>query len=504
MKKIIFNKLLCLSFLLLCFPSFSQISIGDSWRNISGEKYDWTKTMRPEQPYMHQYHQMQVMKIGLSFPNEKGDPKVCYTFEQVLSIVKQMDAVTRGLPKTLYLVGWQYKGHDDKYPAWFEVNNYLKRECDATGRESLLWLAKEARKYNTYISVHVNMTDAYEDSPLWNEYLSNGLISRNIDGTPMQIGVWNGRKAYQICYKNEWESGYAVKRIDALLELLPFIQEAGSIMIDAFFVRDNPYDKISWEEEENYERKIFRYFRSKGIDVTHESFNRLRKGKDLFIGLTPWYLWFEATEADYMKYPAYLTTGGASYLYTKQFPDLAEEQLQLGFLFGMSGRGEDCFGDMENGSLPNTDWVNKYRYQFYTGTLPYVYLNRYKREKLTGKGKERVVYYNDDLTVSLKDSTITHHKRLLRDKDDLFMPVLWRADREYMAYSVKGYTDKCWQLPPDWSDVQSVDIYKVTPSGIFFKTSVPCINGKICLSLEPNEAVSVFPSIGYHQSNLDI
>lgn len=494
--------LVCFVFMLANQSLFSQGLSKESWREISGEKYDWTKTMQPEQAYMHPYHQMQLMKIMLSYPDEKGDPVLCYTFEQVLSLVKQMDAVTRGLPKTLYLVGWQYKGHDDKYPAWFEVNNTLKRDCDATGRESLLWLAEEAKKYNTHISVHVNMTDAYDDSPLWDEYLAKGFISRNTDGTPMQIGVWNGRKAYQICYKNEWESGYAVKRIDALLELLPFLKDAGSIMIDAFFVRNNPYEKISWEEEENYQRRIFRYFRGKGIDVTHESFNRLREGKDLFIGLTPWYLWFEATEADYMKYPAYLTTGGASYLFAKQFPDLTREQLQLGFLFGMSGRGEDCFGGVDNDFLPASDWIDKYRYQFYTGTLPYVYLNRYKRENLTGKGENRIAYYNDDLTVSLKDSTITHRKRLLRDHDDLFMPVLWRAGREYMAYSVKGYMGKTWQLPPDWSDVHSVDIYRITPAGISYKTSVACEKGTVCLSLEPDEAVSIFPSTGRYKSKL--
>ena len=124
---------LCFVCLFVNHSLFSQEISNESWRNITGEKYDWTKTMRPEQPYMHPYHQMQVMKIMLSYPDEKGDPVLCYTFEQVLSLVKQMDAVTRGLPKTLYLVGWQYNGHDDKYPAWFEVNNHLKRECDATG-----------------------------------------------------------------------------------------------------------------------------------------------------------------------------------------------------------------------------------------------------------------------------------------------------------------------------------------------------------------------------------
>lgn len=485
------------------FFSLTQIThaqvTNELWKNISGEEYDYTKTLHPERVYMNAYHQMQVMKIMLSMPDGKGGTNVYYTFEQVLSVIKQLDAVSRGIPKLIFLVGWQYNGHDDKYPAWFEVNNALKRACDATGRESILWLAKEARKYNTQISVHVNMTDAYQESPLWNEYFNKGLISRNEDGTPLQIGVWNNLKAYQVCYKNEWNSGYAVKRINALLELLPFIQESGAIMIDAFFSRENPYEHISQEEEESYQRRIFRYFREKGIDVTHESFNRLREGKDHFIGVTPWFLWFDAMEADYMKYPAYLVTGGASYPFINQFPELAKELLQLGFLFGMSGRGEDCFGDINNNLMPVKDWLKKYRYQFYTGTLPYVYLNRYRRERLVGEENERIVYYNDNLISSLKDSTIVHHGRLLRDKNNIFMPAIWRAEREYIAYSVDGYKDKSWQLPPDWSDVYSVDIYRITSDGLFKKEVIICEEGKITFSLDPNEAISIFPSVGYHR-----
>lgn len=488
--------LTCIVCMLFFQYSYSQTIDDTGWKNISGDKYDYSVNMQPERFYMNPYHQMQVMKIMLSMPDGKGGTNVYYTFEQALSVIKQIDAVSRGLPKIIFLVGWQYNGHDDKYPAWFQVNDALKRDCDATGKESLLWLAKEARKYNTKVSVHVNMTDAYMDSPLWNEYFSKGFISRNLDGSPLEIGVWNGKKAYQVCYKNEWNSGYSVKRINALLEMLPFIQETGAIMIDAFFSRENPYEKISQEEEESYQRKIFRYFRAKGIDVTHESFNRLREGRDHFIGLNPWFLWFEATETDYMKYPAHVATGGASFLFAKQFPELTKELLQLGFLFGMSGRGEDCFGDVDNNLTPIKNWLKKYRYQFYIGTLPYVYLNRYKRERLEGVKENRIAYYNDDLIVSLKDSTIIHHGRLLRDKDNLFMPAIWRAEREYIAYSAKGYENKTWQLPPDWSDVYSVDIYKITASGLLYKSSVNCKEGEITFSLSKDEAVSIFPSKG--------
>ncbi len=60
------------------------------------------------------------------------------------------------MPKIIYLVGWQNNGHDDKYPDIFEVNKALKRDEDETSYDSLMWLIKEAKKYNTIVSFHVN------------------------------------------------------------------------------------------------------------------------------------------------------------------------------------------------------------------------------------------------------------------------------------------------------------------------------------------------------------
>ena len=111
-----------------------------------------------------------------------------------------------GIPKIVYLVGWQYNGHDDKYSAFFDANELLKRPEDKSAIESLRWLMREARKYHTIVSLHINMTDAYDDSPLWDEYVKHDLISKNADGTLKVIGEYNNRKAYQINYKNEWES----------------------------------------------------------------------------------------------------------------------------------------------------------------------------------------------------------------------------------------------------------------------------------------------------------
>jgi len=174
-----------------------------------------------EGQFNHDYSRTLVMKMMLSIPDGKGGTNVYCDLDKALELIRQTDNITLGVPKIVYMVGWQYRGHDDLYPAFFEVNPALKRPGDENARESFLWFMREAKKYNTVISLHINMTDAYENSPLWQEYVDNDLISKNADGSLMIIGNYNNLKAYQINYRNEWEKGYAQMRIDKLLDLLP-------------------------------------------------------------------------------------------------------------------------------------------------------------------------------------------------------------------------------------------------------------------------------------------
>lgn len=103
------------------------------------QKYDYTRTL--------------MLKLDLAIPDPEMGCKVMCTFDQALEIVKQIDRMTPGYTKVLYLVGWQYNGHDDRYPEFFEVNGQLKSPGDATARDSLLRLVEEAQKYNTVISI---------------------------------------------------------------------------------------------------------------------------------------------------------------------------------------------------------------------------------------------------------------------------------------------------------------------------------------------------------------
>lgn len=173
-------------------------------------------------PYYRDYHQTLVMKLFVAYDGELNEPdpnnvifqhkdpsRLC-TFSEALDVVKRIDNLTRGIPKIIYLVGWQRGGHDHLYPDWSIVNPNLKREEDATALESLRWLIREARAYNTTVSLHINMVDAFEESPLWDTYIKNDIIARDANGNLKSIWEYiKGHKAYHLSYTKEWEKGFA-------------------------------------------------------------------------------------------------------------------------------------------------------------------------------------------------------------------------------------------------------------------------------------------------------
>lgn len=75
-----------------------------------------------QDPLIHQdYSQTLVMKLHMSILEENWGSKVFCDFENALYLIKKADGPTLQIPN-IYLVGWQYNGHDDKYPAFFKVS----------------------------------------------------------------------------------------------------------------------------------------------------------------------------------------------------------------------------------------------------------------------------------------------------------------------------------------------------------------------------------------------
>lgn len=444
--------------------------------NVSGEYYDYTKTYTPERPYMLEYHKTLTMKMYMA--SQDGDRSyVLINFEQALEKIKQVDNITRGIPKIVYLVGWQYNGHDAKYPAWHEVNVDLKRPQDATALDSYFWLRDEAIKYNTIISVHINMTDAYTDSPLWETYTKNGLIAMEKDGSYLQIGGFekNEKPMYQICYTREWESGYAIRRIDYIIDMLQ-LQKAGTVHLDAFFSRTSEYHGITQDMEMQAMRKLYRYWRDKGIDVTSEQHARLRS--DPFIGLQSMSWWFDLSREQQTVIHQDLACGGM------QWPE-TEYNNETGFLFGQCMQGEDIFS--------SENYTSEFKKRFCTTTLQMYYQNLHTFQSYNDD--QKTTSYSGEFIINANDWSVKEKARLMRSGNDVFIPAAWRENKEILAFSDKGYESTTWTLPEDWNDVAAVDVFTVTDKGLVLKEKkIPVSNMKINISLDAMEEVSIQPA----------
>lgn len=376
--------------------------------------------------FNYDYSQTMMMKIIVANPDNKGGSKVFNTFDEVLEIIKKTDELTAGAPKIIYLVGWQYLGHDDRYPEFFEVNRFAAgTETAEEAREKLLWLIREAKKYHTVLSLHINFSDAYEESGLWDEYLKNGLIVKNAKGKPRVTGTWNSRKAYQVLFSKEYESGYFKKRADKFLSLLPF-DEIKTIHADAFFV--NPGKGVSIKKEKEYRRKMIEYFADKGVDITSEFIYRERTfgfrsqwGKSDIIGYIPAIWNLRMTQRDFLKYPVSILAGGRL---TKGL----QWDMDLEKLFYGNIHGEDLFG--------KEDWENKFLKEFALINVPYLYLNTFERKKITGLFSNRVAHFSDGVKSYIKDEKITKDAKVLKENGTMCIPAVWIKDT-YFAYSDK-------------------------------------------------------------------
>lgn len=436
--------------------------------------------------FNHDYSQTWVSKIYLATPDKETGSSVKITFEQALDLIKQTDNLTLEVPKIVYLVGWQYNGHDDKYPAFFEVNPFLKRDCDSNALESLRWLIREARKYHTAVSLHINMTDAYEDSPLWNDYVEKDLISKERNGELKVVGNYNQRKAYQINYRNEWNTGYTQMRIDKLIEMIPELKESATIHPDAWLARPSEGHSESAITEAEYQKKAACYWKAKGFDITTEWV------LDYMIGYIPYYYHLNHftlgntihgyTQNEYMRIPADVCTG------TGFNPNIKDADFDLGFLFGTTCYGELIWSDQST-------WISKLTEAFMLNCPQYFFLNKQKRLSLTGTGKGRVVEYTDNIQVSLPDSTVTQSRRVLRDKNTICFPAVWRKDQGVIVYSSSAEEKKQFDTPLLWGNAQSATLYEVSVEGLKKIKQIPVSHSKISVDMKKNIPYYIVPCL---------
>ena len=216
------------------------------------------------------YRDTWVVKISTASPPDR----LHTTFDQCRELVCEFAARAHGTTPEgrpvliVYLSGWQYEGHDSKWPAVGEVC----RRCGTV--DDARRLIEEARALGVNVSLHLNWDDMYADSPAF----SPAIAAIGPDGELLKGATWGGGQAYYVCNALDVETGAARRRMRALLDLLPI---RDTVHFDVLSSNTwthslDPARPIS--RLENIVRgkwKVIDMFRDEaGLDVTSEGYSR--------------------------------------------------------------------------------------------------------------------------------------------------------------------------------------------------------------------------------------
>ena len=451
--------------------------------NAEGVQYNY-----PLYPFSKDLSQTLTFKIMLrcALPDDISNLEMSL----VANYIRQIDCITRGIPKVVILGGFQENGHDHTYPWWTPIDDSFSAPGRLKGKAALEWLINEAKKYNTTCTFHVNPFDAYMDSWKWDYYVDNDLLCRNADGSLVKGGVWWNRQSYLVNMVNEWNSGVTAERIDDFLSELPNVKETGVLYFDnQTQYPASPKHRVNQSDQITAIKRTAQYLKDEYniqligeyADVNLYGFNSL--------GVT--WDWFASLNINQMEVPAYIACGGRNLSHDNLlggYNDINKRRLQV---FGASLQLEDIQFQHDPSKVVR---------EFTHHTLVYFYLNRLLRQSLTTEGQYGMNLFLSDNVESKWESDNIHRLyrdgKLMKEGYDVFMPVYWVNHLEIMAYSYNG-RNSVWDFPREWNNVTSVDKYKFSSNfyGLeLVEANIPVSNNQIDLMLEAGIAQIIVPS----------
>ncbi len=442
----------------------------------------------PMYPYSKDLSQTLTFKIMLrcALPTDISNMDMSL----VANYLRQIDCITRGIPKVVILGGFQKDGHDHTYPWWTPVDEDFTAPGRRTGKAALIWLMEEAKKYNTTCTFHVNPFDAYMDSWKWDDYANNDLLCKNMDGTLLKGDIWWNRQSYFVNMVNEWKAGVTQQRIDDFLTELPLVKETGVLYFDNLTQYPSSYyHDVSKTDQITAIKRAAQYLKEQyNIQLIGEYADPNLYGFDA-LGVT--WDWLASLNINQMEVPAYIACGGRNICHDNllgSYNDLSKRRLQV---FGSSIQLEDI--QFQNDP-------SKVVREFTHHTLVYFYLNRLLREELTTTSPYGMNLKLSDNVESKWESDNVHRLyrdgKLLKEGYDVFIPVFWVNHREIMAYSYQGRIST-WDFPKEWADVEAVDIYNFSSNFYTLNlasSNVPVSNNQINLNQEASIAQIIVPA----------
>lgn len=428
-----------------------------SW--VDGSKLFREKIEAVPNPY---YKDKSFIRVFLS---RRGGTDENVTFDEVLEKIKAFALRTDSAAYVIYLLGWQYKGHDTGYPSVDKVNE------DLGGYDKLVNLINEAKKYNVNVTFYDNYDDSYPINPGWDPE----VICRDPTGNLMRGGAWDGEQSYLISsYKYAVKSG--LNRVRFTLDRYP-VREAYFIdVLAGGYKGGRKYDfnpKSPAGAIKNFEGKLMliNEFNKRGIDVATEDFT------GFFVGHV-------GTFGDIIAFDNVYFNG--------------EEQIPLiPFIY----HGKTSFGmKISNQSFNVKTFLYGQRAQEITFknsdfTVSNYILDALPKQKLYGKSMKSYEKYGDFERVTYEDGIVVEvnakaDKYSVRMDDGLviakdyttFAPI---DKNVFLACSRAGGIIS-YRIPNEWKDAKKIKVYKVVKDGSLNFIDSGMTGSNLEFNAEPN------------------
>jgi hypothetical protein len=83
-----------------------------------------------------------------------------------------------------------------------------------------------------------------------------------------------------------------------------------------------------------------------------------------------------------------------------------------------------------------------------------------------GTGENRVAYFGGNVKVSLPDSMVWEGNRIMRNKNTVCFPAVWREDGGLIIYSTDKGGKNVFDIPYQWGSIKCVTLYRITTTGL--------------------------------------
>lgn len=394
-----------------------------------------------------------------------------HSFNQAIEMVRKVSNLIDGGKQVVYIVGWQYKGHDTGYPYVFEV--------DPRGgtMDELKQCIKSAKDYNAIVTMHDNYDDAYI-SP----YFNDQIIAKDEFGKLYRGWPWAGGLSYIISPKRYRDTGLLAERVKRTVETYGI---HSSYHLDVLTSEGRRYDfEPEWAAAADLslesKKAVVYEFNKYGIDITSEILSHPFVG---VIGMA----WTTRDNPKDTLFPGerYIPLTSMIYHGTIQYNNFV-------------GSDDDILRGIITGSYAGWCDVSEVREQdlkaYFLQGIPMGLLYDYKIEDYQEDDSSIFIEYENNSSVSVdkknKNYRIFVNGQLIAHDWSTFAPGV--KEGSYLAYATKAGAIE-YPVPAGWNKEMAIRAVSLTEEGEGATVDFSICNEKITIQMPGNTPVRVMP-----------